>query len=653
MTYTYGSVCSGIEAVSVAWEPLGMKPAWFAEFDKAPAAVLAHRFPHVENLGDMTAIPALLETGLIEAPEILVGGTPCQAFSVAGQRRGLADERGQLTLSYVEIANEIDRQRASSGREPCIAAWENVPGVLSQTDNAFGCFLAALAGDDQPMEPGERPDEGKSDRYWTWKKPKGETAKRHVPKWPVAGLVVGPERTVGWIVRDAQYYGLAQRRRRVLVVASARKGFDPGAILFEFDRVRRDSPPSRETGEGVASPTPDGPESSGGTYIPSSFGSYSSSSSSSTLRAAGGDYGGGTETLVAGTRSAGAVKTWPAEVAPTLNAHFGSKQGLEDQHALGGAGLFVPAQPATGFSSKDYGADATEELSPTLRASGHAESHANGGSPPAVAYAIQERAVAQNPSSGPDGVGVRSDDCAYTLEARAQVQAVCVTGSVTHTLKAEGFDASEDGTGRGQPITVCHGTMDPCVGEDIGFTLGRNNGGENVILAACPDVAGAICRDSFTGGAGGRPEGAAADHFVPTAYAFKAGQGAKANGIGWEEEVSPTITAGESGTQRAPAMLQGMAVRRLMPVECERLQGFPDNWTRIPVRLYKERKITKTRPEHLWERDPDGNGWWLMQADGPRYKQLGNSMAVPKMRWLGQRILWWLENREVITDLIA
>ena len=299
------------------------------------------------------------------------------------------------------------------------------------------------------------------------------------------------------------------------------------------------------------------------------------------------------------------------------------------------------------FSSKDFGADATRDLSPTLRASGHAESHQNGGSPPAVAYAIQERAVSGNAAAGPDGVGVRADDCAYTMEARSVPQSVaystevfdpnqitcptngstpttelchtlpakatppvaysvtlrgrnggataelgdggggdkphvlaevCVTGSVTHTLKADGFDGSEDGTGRGHPI-VCHGTQDPCV-SDIAFAMGRNNGGENVILA---------------------PQ---------------------------------------------------MAVRRLMPVECERLQGFPDNWTRIPVRHYKQRKITKTRPEHMWERDPDG-GWWLMAADGPRYKQLGNSMAVPVMRWLGQRILWWLENREIVCEVIG
>lgn len=227
-------------------------------------------------------------------------------------------------------------------------------------------------------------------------------------------------------------------------------------------------------------------------------------------------------------------------VSQTLDAVLHKGQTMPEKNRF-------PAvlQPVTGFSSKDYGADASADLAPTLRASGHAETHANGGSPPAVAYAIQERAVAQNPATGPD--------------------------------------ASEDGTGRGQPITVCHGTQDPCVDHEIAFAVGRNNGGENVVLAA-------------------------------------------------------PVT---------------MAVRRLMPVECERLQGFPDNWTRIPVKHYKQVKVTKSRPEHLWERDPEGPGGWLMAADGPRYKQLGNSMPVPVMRWLGSRVLFWVRHGDWIREVLA
>lgn len=97
----YGSVCSGIEAVSLAWQPLGLQAAWFAEIDPFPCAVLAHHHPSVPNLGDMTAIARQVRAGTVSAPDILVGGTPCQSFSVAGARRGLDDPRGALTLAYV------------------------------------------------------------------------------------------------------------------------------------------------------------------------------------------------------------------------------------------------------------------------------------------------------------------------------------------------------------------------------------------------------------------------------------------------------------------------------------------------------------------------------------------------------------------------
>ncbi|EBZ1028290.1 DNA cytosine methyltransferase, partial [Salmonella enterica subsp. enterica serovar Muenchen] len=132
----YGSVCSGIEAASIAWESLGWQPAWFAEIEAFPSAVLANHWPHVTNLGDMTGIASAVRAGDVEAPDVLVGGTPCQAFSIAGLRNGLADKRGQLTLSYVELANAIDDKRRERGEKEAIIVWENVPGVLSSKDNA-------------------------------------------------------------------------------------------------------------------------------------------------------------------------------------------------------------------------------------------------------------------------------------------------------------------------------------------------------------------------------------------------------------------------------------------------------------------------------------------------------------------------------------
>jgi len=264
---TYGSVCSGIEAATVAWHPMGWRAEWLAEIEPSPARILHHHYgsgrplhmpdpdevsdnltqqdrdarraaikaiqhlPPVEvgprNLGDMTKIAAMVRAGTVAAPDVLVGGTPCQAFSIAGLRQSLDDARGQLTLSFVDLANAIDTVRHVRGDDECVIVWENVPGVLSTKDNAFGCFLGALAGEDSPLQS-----------------PGG--------KWPNAGCVYGPQRRLAWRVLDAQYFGVAQRRRRVFVVASARNGFDPTEVLFEFDGVRRDTPPSREARQDVA-----------------------------------------------------------------------------------------------------------------------------------------------------------------------------------------------------------------------------------------------------------------------------------------------------------------------------------------------------------------------------------------------------------------
>lgn len=227
MKITYGSVCSGIEAASVAWEPIGFQPAWFSEIEEFPSAVLAHHWPHIANHGDMTKLAEQVANDNIPAPSILVGGTPCQAFSVAGARKGLSDERGQLTISYGELADAIDQKRTERGEQPAIIVWENVPGVLSSKDNAFGAFLGLLSGEECELVP-----PGK--------------------KWANAGYVSGPKRAIAWIVKDAQYFGVAQRRRRVFVVASARTDFNPARVLFEFEGVRRDFAPCRETGKSIA-----------------------------------------------------------------------------------------------------------------------------------------------------------------------------------------------------------------------------------------------------------------------------------------------------------------------------------------------------------------------------------------------------------------
>jgi len=333
----FGSVCSGVEAASVAWHPLGWEPQWFSEIDKFPSAVLAHHYPDVPNLGDMTNFKEWPSDPI----ELLVGGTPCQSFSVAGLRKGLDDPRGNLMLTYLAIAERY---------APRWIVWENVPGVLSSNGGRdFGTFLAAL---------------GQIGYGFAYR------------------------------VLDAQYFGVAQRRRRVFVVGYLGDWRRAAAVLFERESLSGYPAPSRETREEVAQ---------------------------CLTRGVGQRYDPETKTLH--------VEKWPAEIASTLNAAFGSKLWLEDQHINGGAPLFV------------FGA--------------------------------------QNSANQGDSVST---------------------------------------------------------------------------------------------------------------------------------EVTPTLDK-----SKTPAVLTNARVRRLTPRECERLQGFPNDYTLIPYR---------NKPA----------------ADGPRYKAMGNSMAVPVMRWIGDRI---------------
>lgn len=474
----YGSVCSGIEAASKAWEPLGWKPAWFSEIEPFPSAVLAHHWPEITNLGDMTQIADAVRTGNVEAPDVLVGGTPCQAFSIAGLREGLSDDRGQLTLSYVELANAIDAKRRERGEPEAIIVWENVPGVLSSKDNAFGCFLAGLAGESSELQPAGG-------------------------KWTHAGCVSGPERVIAWRVLDAQFFGVAQRRRRVFVVASARKGFDPAAVLFELDSVRRDSAPRRESQPEIA-------------------------------RNAG-------ERTKVGSH-------WdnPANPHPTLN----------QSHNIGGIG------------------QSNQEL-------------------------FSQR-----------GCGIIAQS---------------VNGDISHTLKAEGFDGSEDGTGRGTPIiAMAHGQGGAEIKTDNSApTLTCNHEAPIVVNSALAFQPGNLTR-----AAGAAPSDEVfptlksdhgrgmSDQFPHVAYGIPGnwiGRAPENGGNATEpmHDVSPCLTVAD---RHGVAM--SMSVRRLTPIECERLQGFPDNHTLI--------------------------GWRGKGADecpdGPRYKAIGNSMAVPVMRWIGERI---------------
>ncbi|MCA3636890.1 MAG: DNA cytosine methyltransferase [Methylobacterium sp.] len=387
----YLSVCSGIEAASVAWGPLGWKPVGFSEIEPFPCELLAHRFGSnlpgeplsrngVPNFGDMSKFREWPDVSI----DLLVGGTPCQAFSIAGLRKGLDDPRGNLTLTYLAL---VERYR------PERIVWENVPGVLSiDGGRAFASFLGGLA---------------KLGYGWAYR------------------------------VLDAQFcrvdghpHAVPQRRRRVFVVGHS--SGDPrraAAVLLEPEGLRGGSPPRREAGQGSAETIGGGPD---------------------------------------GSRIAGNVSSKWAK-----------------------------------------------------------------------------------------GTGGPVGDEAYNL--------------VAHALRADGFDASEDGSGRGTPLV-------PIASPALGAT--------NPTAIAHP----------YTLAIRGRGDN----------HDLEFRQDGTANAI-------LTPNGGRAGIG-VGAIADGWAVRRLTPLECERLQGFPDGWTAIP------RKNGKPA------------------ADGPRYKALGNSMAVNVMRWIGRRI---------------
>ncbi|WP_080422426.1 DNA cytosine methyltransferase [Burkholderia ubonensis] len=359
----YGSVCSGIEAATVAWHSLGWRPAWFSEIERFPSAVLAHHYPDVPNHGDMTRFQEWPDAAI----DLLVGGTPCQSFSVAGLRRGLVDPRGNLMLTYLAIAERF---------APRWLVWENVPGVLSSNGGRdFGTLLGCLA-----------------------------------------------ELGYGFAYRvlDAQFFGVAQRRRRVFVVGHAGDWRRAAAVLFERDGLQGHPEPRRAPGKGLA-------------------------------------YG------FAGGATDG--------VAKPLGAHALSK-----------------------------------------------------------------------------GRGTDLDNTTYI---------------------AEPFVLMERG----------------------------RDGGLNLEYR-CDGTANALLTPS--GGRGGLGIGA---------IAFDAAQITSATNRTRAAVGLPVPTL----TKESRMHVAGSVVRRLTPRECERLQGFPDDYTRIEVR---------GKPA----------------ADGPRYKALGNSMAVPVMRWIGARI---------------
>jgi len=478
----YLSVCSGIEAATVAWRPLGWKAVAFAEIEKFPSAVLAHHYPEVPNFGDITRFAEWPDAAL----DVLVGGTPCQSFSVAGLRAGLADPRGNLALTYLAIA---DRYR------PEWIVWENVPGVLSSgRGRDFGTFLGAL---------------GKLGYGWAYRS------------------------------FDAQYFGLAQRRKRVFVVAHLGDWRRAAAVLFDGESLSGNPPPRREAGQGVAPTIASRPTGGGGlgTDFDCDGGLIANTITSSYAKNRG---------------AAGGKHSMPHNlISMALNAHGGSgRMDAESETFIAGT-LLSNGKAAGSATSQDAESGLLVAFS-SGRMDGESETFV-----PIVAPCLT-RTYGRQPDNSDTNAGPML---------------------VTHTLRANGFDAGEDGTGRGTPLIAFDTTQ-------VTSVANRSN-----------PKPGDPCHPLAKGA-------------HPPAVAFMTDQDPEAHG-----DIAPTLQQpSPSGGGQPTAVMTGMQVRRLTPRECERLQGFPDDYTLVPYR---------GKPA----------------ADGPRYKALGNSMAVPVVRWIGSRIV--------------
>lgn len=631
-TIKYGSVCSGIEAATVAWGSLGWQPAWFAEIEAFPSAVLAHHWPDVINLGDMTKIAAAVRAGDVEAPDVLVGGTPCQAFSIAGLRNGLEDERGQLTLSYVELANAIDDKHRERGEEEAIIVWENVPGVLSSKDNAFGCFLAGLVGESCELQPAGR-------------------------KWTNAGCVYGPSRVVAWRVLDAQFFGVAQRRKRVFVVASARNGFDPAAVLFELESVRRDSPPRRETQPQIASHA--GKRADGGSHWDNPANPHPTLNQSNNVGGIG-----ASDQEIFSQRGSGLVSEtqYGAELAGTLTAQDDSSPcedrgmnvvGTLNAHSFtGGAGGRPEGAAAGHFIPVDSSGAAYSEAARTLLGKQHDSTAED-----LETYVIH---------------GTQDPDCnhelAHTLGRNSgQENAVCYGFKPGQGSKAGGIGWAEE-----QAPTLTSAQSGTNLAPAVAFA--ENSRGEIRLQGGDGQIAGPLSAGGGKPGQGFQAiafsyKDHGADATVDMSPTLRAGNhdtshansgqppaiciqhasigrhdAAGPQGKGYQEDVAFT----QDSRSSADVVQFGMQVRRLTPRECERLQGFPDDHTLIPYgRRISPEKMDRDFAKYLMR----GGRLTFEEccgraADGPRYKAIGNSMAVPVMRWIGERIAAALPEEE-------
>lgn len=463
---TFGSLFAGIGGFDSGLEEAGMSCKWQCEIDKNCISVLGRHWPATKIYTDIKE----LRGDELEPVDLICGGFPCQDLSVAGGRAGLAGERSGLFFEFIRIIAEIP---------PRWVLIENVPGLLSS--------------------------EGGRDM----------------------GIVLGTMAKLGYgyayRVLDAQYFGVAQRRRRVFIVGHLGEPWSaPSEVLFESESCEWDTPPGREKRPDITQAFtgclgkggPDAAHAQGGFLVPETTGALTSEGAS-------------------GENSHG-------------HSGFCTNQSVD-------AGFIVPVV-AKSLNTSDQRLDGTVET-----------------------FVIQDAAMPREKKQ--NGIGITAGGPCYTLDGHG-------AHAIAHTLRSEGFDASEDGTGRGTPIVA---------------QLYDMTHADEVIRPVEPGIAPTLNSRMGTGG-----------NQVPVmlepSYGFKSGQSAQARTLAFQKELTPTLQSDAGGNSIPSILAPEMTVRRLTPLECERLQGFPEGWT-------------------------EGH------SDAARYRMLGNAVCRLVAKWLGERIV--------------